>query len=258
MNNLACSGCLPTALMSALLLPNEAEESVLKEIMAQAEAVCEEYGLQICGGHTEVTPAVACPVLTATAFGVMEEAPLRASNLRAGMDLLIAGTIAQEGTALLAAAKEKELRTRFPADFVENAIHMGRSICILDAAQAAKREGAAALHDVSQGGIFGALWELCEGAQIGLEADLRKIPIRQETVEICEYYGKNPYQLLSGGSLLIGARNGKAMEERLRGRGIDAVWIGTFTEGSRRILRNKEEIRFLERPAQDAIWEGEK
>ena len=50
------------------------------------------------------------------------------------------------------------------------------------------KSGVRAMHDVTTGGIFGALWELAEASGVGLEIELKKIPIRQETVEICEFF----------------------------------------------------------------------
>lgn len=264
-NNLGCSGAEPTAALLTVLLPREAEEALLKEIMREAEAVCKELKIQIAGGHTEVNPAVKLPVLTVTALGTVDagraadagtdaDAVLCAKNALPGMDLLVAGTIGREGTALLAWAHEEELKKRFPVTFVEQAKSFGKSISILQAARIAKDCGAAALHDASQGGIFGALWELCEGAKCGLTAELRKIPIRQETIEICEYFGCHPYCLLSGGALLIAAPDGRRVEMELAGHGIPAAIIGKLTESNDRILINGEERRFLDRPAQDEIW----
>ena len=60
--------------------------------------------------------------------------------------------------------------------------------------------GVSAMHDVTEGGVFGALWEMAEASGVGLEIDLKKIPIRQETIEICEFFNLNPYQLISSGS----------------------------------------------------------
>lgn len=268
-NNLACSGCLPVFALLTILLPPEAQECALREIMACAAGVCGEYHLEICGGHTEVSPAVSRPVLCVTVIGAAASVPggreaqaagkesggfLRISRLEPDQDLLVAGFIAEEGTALLAREREAELCARFSQVFVEQAKSMGESICVLHAAQAALKLGAAALHDVSQGGIFGALWEMCEGGKVGLEADLRRIPIRQESVEVCELFGLNPYCLLSGGALLIAAGDGKRMAEELQKEGIAAVVIGRTTAGNDRILRNGEERRFLEKPAQDEFY----
>ena len=102
--------------------------------------------------------------------------------------------------------------------------------------------------------IFGALWELAESSGIGLEIDLKKIPIRQETVEVCEFFGINPYQLISSGSMLIAAEDGSLLVQELQKQGIHAVLVGKATKGNDRILLNEEERRFLEPPRADELY----
>ena len=67
------------------------------------------------------------------------------------------------------------------------------------------------MHDVTEGGIFGALWEIAEASGVGLEIDLKKIPLKQETVEICEFFGINPYELISSGSMLMATEDGNGL-----------------------------------------------
>ena len=102
------------------------------------------------------------------------------------------------------------------------------------------------LHDVSEGGVFGAVWELAERLQAGVEIDLKKIPILQETVEISEYFDVNPYQLRGDGALLFLTHDSAFMIEKLAEEGIKAAVIGRMTEGNDRILVNEDEIRHLE------------
>ena len=121
-------------------------------------------------------------------------------------------------------------------------------------AKIACANGACALHDLSQGGVFGALWELAEGSGLGLTADLKKIPIRQETVEVCEVCGVNPYEMRSGGSLLMTAQDGMALVEALEKEGIPAAVIGKLTDSRDRMIVHGEEIRYLDRPrGEDSI-----
>ena len=110
------------------------------------------------------------------------------------------------------------------------------------------------MHDIAEGGVFGALWEFCESSETGMEADLRKIPIRQETIEICELYGWNPYLLYSGGSVLIAAEDGQLLTDRLRAEGFTAEVIGRTTGKREKVLKNGEESRFLDKPEQDELW----
>ena len=113
--------------------------------------------------------------------------------------------------------------------------------------------GISAVHDISFGGIFAALWEMAERAGTGLLADLKKIPIRQESVEICEFYEVNPYQLTSAGALLIAADDGDGLCKALWEVGINAQVIGSLRAGNDRIIVNEDEERFLDMPQADEI-----
>ena len=107
---------------------------------------------------------------------------------------------------------------------------------------------------MGEGGIFTALWRLAEEAGAGLEADLRKIPIRQETVEICEYFDINPYNALSGGSLLAAVPDGASLVDKLGREGISAAMIGRLTDGNDRILWNDGSKRYLDRPQREEMY----
>ena len=120
-------------------------------------------------------------------------------------------------------------------------------------AAVAVKSGVRAIHDVSSGGIYASLWEMSEKAGCGLEVDLRKIPVRQETIEICEFFELNPYQLMSGGALLIATGDGKGLVKKLEDEGIPATVIGALKEGNDKIIVNGDEKRFLESPQADEI-----
>ena len=138
-------------------------------------------------------------------------------------------------------------------EMVQEAEKFEKYLSIASEAAVAAKSGARAMHDVSGGGIYAALWEIAEGAGTGLEVDLKKIPVKQETIEIAEFFELNPYQMLSGGSLLIAVENGKEMVRCLQNAEIPAVVIGKLTEGKDRILINEEETRYLEMPQADEI-----
>ena len=84
----------------------------------------------------------------------------------------------------------------------------------------AEESGASARYLMGEGGFLAALWKIAEASGVGLSADIRSVPIRQETIEICEIFDVNPYKLLSGGSILLGIRGGDAFVQQLRREGI--------------------------------------
>ena len=257
-NNLAASGACPTAVMLTLLLPKQLEEPTLKALMAEAEDACGQLSMAIAGGQTRVLDEITEPIAVVTGFGKMSSDgnPAGYSVKRAvpGQDVVISKWIGLEGTAYLARFCRKNLLSRYPAYLVEEASDFRRYLSILPEAATAMKSGVCAMHDVSEGGIFAALWELAEGAGVGLTIDLKKLPLRQETVEVCEYCNVNPYQLLSGGCLLMTAEDGPGLAEALKAQEIPAVIVGKVTDSNDRILLNEDEVRYLDRPAQDELY----
>ena len=83
---------------------------------------------------------------------------------------------------------------------------------------------------------------------------MRAIPIRQETVEICECFGLNPYYLISSGCMLMAADRGHDLVRELAKAGIPASVIGKTVSGSAKRIRNGGEERFLERPHTDELY----
>ena len=89
---------------------------------------------------------------------------------------------------------------------------------------------------------------------VGITADLKKIPIRQETIEVCEVFDFNPYRMMSSGSMLIGCRNGNLLVEELEKSGISAAVIGRANETNDRVIVNDYETRFLEPAGSDELY----
>lgn len=112
------------------------------------------------------------------------------------------------------------------------------------------------MHDASEGGIFGALWEIGAASKAGMEVDLQKIMLKQETVEICEFFDINPYMLISGGCMLMVTDHGNMLADRLNEAGIPASVIGRIKEGNDKIILNGEERRFLEPPRADELYKA--
>lgn len=256
-NDLASAGAEPVAVMISALFPESITEQEIRQIMQQAEETCAGLHMQLCGGHTEVTRAVNQPVLTATGIGKGKKAELmRTGGAGPGQDVVVSKWIGLEGTSILAKEKEALLLQRFPAYLVEEAKGFDRFLSVVPEAATAIKSGVRAMHDVTEGGIFGALWELAESAGVGLEIDLKKIPVRQETIEICNFLDINPYELISSGAMLMTADNGHDLVRALEREGIPAAVIGKVTDNNDRVVINDDERRFLEPPKADALYEA--
>lgn len=255
LNDLASAGAEPVGVLLTILLPENSEEAVLKETMAQIETACAEANVQIMGGHTEVTKAVNQPLINVCGVGKAKVGKLvSTAGAKVGDDIIVTKWIGLEGTSIIAKEKEQELLSRYPAQLVEAAKNFDKYLSVLPEAASAVKSGVSAMHDVTEGGIFGALWEMAEASGVGLEIDLKKIPVKQETIEVCEFFGINPYELISSGSMLMAAPDGNTLVRELEKQGIHAAVVGKVVAGNDRVLLNEDETRFLEPPKTDELY----
>lgn len=253
-NNLASAGAVPVALLTSVLLPEETEEKELKLLMRSLQSACEAFGMVIIGGHTEVMAAVNTPIVNVTGIGKVRDGGLiSTSGASAGQDIVMTKWAGLEGTVMIAEAKMDELCTRYSRAYIEGALDYRNDLSVLRDAQVAAAYGVSAMHDLATGGIFAALWDMAGASKTGFNVDIKKIPLRQETVEICEFYDLNPYQLLSGGSMLIACEHGQGLVDALYEAGIPAAVIGSFTDNNDKIIRYDDETRYLEPPKADEI-----
>lgn len=251
-NDLASAGAQPVGVLVTVMLPPQSQESELAAIMDEINASCERLHVAVIGGHTEVTDAVTRPVLSVTGVGkVKRDSFICTGGARPGMDLVVTKWIGLEGTSIIAAEKRDELIKRFPVEFVDRAIGFKSMLSVVRDGLTAAKAGAAAMHDVTEGGIFGALWEMGEASGVGISVDIEKIPVKQETVEICDYFDIDPYCLVSSGSMLIAAPNGGQLTAALADQGISAAVIGHTDATKQRVVHYDGQTRYLEPPAVD-------
>ncbi len=254
-NDIASSGAEVIGVMMSVLLPEGTQEEELKTLMKQVEETCHELNIQTIGGHTEVTRVVNQPVITVTGIGkVKKDRYITTGGAREGDDVVVTKWIGLEGTSIIAREKENELTDRFSPSYVKEAADLNRYLSVVREAAIAAKHGASAMHDVTEGGIFGALWEVAEASSVGLKINLKDIPVRQETIEICEVFGLNPYQLISSGSMLITTQGGHDLVRKLKDEGIEASVIGKVTGGNDRLVINDDEKRFLTPPGTDELY----
>lgn len=167
-------------------------------------------------------------------------------SLKPGDELVVTKWIGLEGSARLACEKGDHLRKHLPESMVDRAEHFYEMIGTDVEEGIAESVGATAVMEAGEGGIFGALWDIGAASDVGFEVDLNSIPIRQETIEICEVFDINPYLLKSGGMLLLGTRTGVLLKDRLESAGIHATVIGYVTDKADRVVKNGDSRRFLE------------
>jgi hydrogenase maturation factor len=254
-NDIASNGAEVVGIMLTILLPEGTGEEELRTMMQDMEAECGKLNIEIIGGHTEVTKAVNQPIVTVTGIGKMRrDNIIKTSGAKPGQEIVMTKWAGLEGTAIIASSREEELKRKYPASFIEGAKRMLDYISIVPEAMIARAVGVTSMHDVTEGGIFGALWEIGAASKVGMEVYLNKILLKQETVEICEFYDINPFMLISSGCLLIITDKANLLVDRLKDAGIAAAVIGRITEGNDRIIINGDERRYLEPPKSDELY----
>lgn len=254
-NDLAACGAEPVGIMLTVLLPKDFPEEDLKSIIKDVGITCEQLNLQVMGGHTEVTTAVIQPILCVTGIGKLKrDKLLTPKKVKEGQDVVMTKWAGLEGTAIIAAHKEEELKKHYNNEFIEKAKILNQYISVVPESKIATEHGVTIMHDATEGGLFGALWELAASARKGIEIILDKIPIKQETIEICEYFELNPYKLISSGSMLMVTDNGHSLVDKLMADGIQATVIGKITGGNDRIVIQDETRRSLEPAKSDELY----
>lgn len=208
-NDVAVMGARPAWFFAVILLPEAgATRELVASIMDDIGEACEELGVTLCGGHTEITAGLTRPIVAGQMIGeTAAGGALRKDRVAVGDRILLTRGLAIEGTAVLARERQSALAGRVPADVLTRAAgflaHPG--ISIVPAALAAMRAGDVvhAMHDPTEGGLAGALVELVAPAGLGLRAARSAIHVFPETQAICEALALDPLGLLASGALLI-------------------------------------------------------
>lgn len=254
-NDIASAGAETIGILATILLPDGASEEELRGMMIQMEETCAAHHMEILGGHTEVSGAVNQPVIIVTGIGKTKRDRLvTTGGMKPGDELVMTKWAGTEGTAILSNDREEVLKTRFSQEFIDDAKSFSKYLSVAEDARIAVQVGVSAMHDVTEGGIFGALWEVACASGCGLEVELDRIPIRQETVEISNFFDINPYMLISSGSMLIATSHANQLVSELGAAGIPAAVIGRATKGNDKIVISGGERRYLEPPKSDELY----
>lgn len=255
-NQLAASGGNLQAVTAVLLLPARGREERIRTMVQTITELCVQSGIEYLGGHTELLESLRNPVITIIAHGILQKPAEKftAKAVQAGDSVYMIGYTALEATSMLLCDHWQELNQRYAGFYLKAAKEYSWDLSLTDALYELDDSGITYMHDISTGGVFAALWELGEAVGCGMEIDWKRIPIRQETVEVCEFFDVNPYMAMGGGSMLAVVPEAKELsEQRLLGR-IPVVRIGQITNTHDRIVIRDEETRYLTLPKGDDLY----
>ena len=231
-NDIASNGVEPVGILLAVMLPEGSTEDDVKTIMGQAADAAAACNVEIIGGHTEVTPAVNKPVIVSTAIGRgLRGRSASAKNIKVGDAVIMTKTAGLEGTGIIAGDFKDQLKEILTDEELAEAKALLGNVSVVRDGTVAGSVGTHGMHDVTEGGILGAIWEMCQIAGVGAEIHEDAVPVNPVTRKICDHYGINFMRLISSGSMIIMARPEKKNEiiKKLTAVGVAASEIGRIT-----------------------------
>lgn len=229
LNDVASAGAEPVGVLMTLLAPPQARIEQIEQVIREASEEARAHGLDIVGGHTEVTDAVTRIVVSTTVIGRTKlENMVKTRGAQCGDALVMSKFAAPEGTSILARDYEMELRAVLSEQELCDARAFSQRVSVLPEGRIGASMGVTAMHDATEGGILGACWEIASASNLGVRVDEDAIPVRSVTRKICDHFGIDPLRLISSGVMLMTHPDGKALCAALRAHGIEATRIGVL------------------------------
>lgn len=256
-NDLAATGARPIGIQVVLLLPVSSTEEKISNLMSEIEATAADLNVEILGGHTEILSSVSKPLITVTAVGKAARGEyVSTGGARNGDDLVLTKGPGIEGTYILANDFEDVLLARgVKASTLEAARGYKHKLSVLGESSIAVVNDVHAMHDVTEGGLYGALEEMATASGTGFELWLDMLEVTPETKEITDVLGMDPGGLLSSGSMLIAVKDGEYLVKKLVGEGIKAFTVGKIRSDGQYVRdKEKEELREFAWTGRDELW----
>lgn len=251
-NGLLAKGGICKRAGVAILYPPKTDKRGLYRMEKELKKMCAERDIEFEGCEYICNPLLLVPGVQVTGGAV--HTMLWCANATKKMDIVQCGWIGMAGMLRIADEKQEELSKCFAATFMEKIYSYKTRLFTEWKIEAAHAGGVSVIRQVTEGGIFAAFYELAKEENVGLNIDMKKILVLQETIEVCEHFRLNPYQMTSVGTFLMLTEEGEVLADALNRMGFAAAVIGHTTENAEKIMHNGEDIRYIDRPASDEIY----
>lgn len=257
-NDIASNGVEPLGIMLAVMLPEGTSQDDVAYIMKQAAETAGALKVEIIGGHTEITPAVKQPVIVSTAIGKTLSGNSQSGNhMEEGDFIMITKSAGLEGAGIIACDYEESLKGTLTEEEITRAKSFLGLVSVVKEGTAAGKVGTHGMHDITEGGVLGAVWEMCQIAGMGARVWEDSIPLEPETVKICRKFSINPLRLISSGSMVIIVPREKRgeMENAMKDCGVSCSIIGSIENksfGIKLVSEGKE--KEVEPPYADELY----
>lgn len=253
-NDVSTSGADSIGVLVTILAPVGSTVDEIENIMKDASNRARDLNVQIIGGHTEITDAVNKFIVSTTVIGkINKKNIIKHKSVEFGDYIYMTKYMGLEGTAILASDKKNQLKGTLSDKELKEAQNLFNSISVKKDGMTAIKSEVHYMHDVTEGGIYGAIYEAYQGIHKGVEIIKEDIPVLDVTKKIAKYFDINPYRLISSGSMLIIARSNTNIENDFKLAGIKLTKIGEVKGDKPLIIENKE-AKEIEPPTKDELY----
>ncbi len=262
----ATSGLKPKYLTIDLNLPMEITKQQLTVMWDTMHKECAKLGIAVITGHTARYENCHYPMVGgATVIGVGEKDEYVTPKLaKAGDKLIITKGPAIEATGIFATMYPKLIEKNFGKSFSQRAEQIFYKMTVVEDAMTAvgvgrRENGVTAMHDATECGIWGGLYEIAQAAGLGTRVEKEKIVLEEGVAEICRFLEIDPYASISEGTLIISCRplKAQAVVDALMKKGIKASIVGELTPKDKgMILVTQGREKKLEHPIVDPFWKA--
>jgi hydrogenase maturation factor len=258
-NDVATTGAQPGWFLVTALLPEwTTDHALLDEIFGQIDSACQAVGATFVGGHTEVTSGLERPILVGTMLGeVSHERLVTPRGARPGDWVMLTKWIPIEAASILGTDFADRLTELSPEDltWAQGVLEDPGISVVHEARLAVDAGGVSAMHDPTEGGLAGGLWEMAEAAEVGIEVAADRIPIPEPAQRMCDALDVDPLSAIASGSLLITAHpdGAEAIETALTRSNIPVARIGSVVQDRGVRLLADGEWGPLPHPPRDSI-----
>jgi len=260
-SDVAVMGVRPRYMTYTLLMPPAMSGADFRAVVDSIHRTAKGLGIAIVGGHTGHYPGFVAPTIGGiTVFAVADKGSyVTPAGARPGDDVILTKGPAIETAAILSVVREKELRASYPSRLVERAKALRYQMSVVkDALTAMAAGGVTAMHDATDGGVLGGLFEIANASGVGLDTDESLFLYPDEVRMVCEAFELDPVLAIAEGSLLVTVRtdSSAAVISSLKKAGIGASVIGRVVKDKRRRVMRRRNGRTerLAIPAQDPFW----
>ena len=253
-NDIASCGVEPIGILVTILVPTSATLQDIKNIMEEIDVETKELNVEILGGHTEVTDAVNRIVVSCTAIGKGKaNCAVATSGAKIGDEIVVTKLLCMEGTSIVVNDHLDRVQDVLTNKEIQIAKNYVDSISVVKEGHIAGEFGVNSMHDITEGGVLGALWEVAQASNLGFKVHNDKMPISDITLKICERLNIDPLKFISSGSMLITVPSGKELVHKLNNNGVTATIIGKIT-AARGILVVDEIEKDVLPPTRDELF----